>query len=75
MYSSPSSIPQAPLHNLNPMLEELQNLPILLQQFDTYRIRELVQLKHLYLLRWAWFAVGQPKITDELHTDFQQRIE
>ena len=42
----------------------LDNLPILVHQFYTDRISELVQLKHLYVVRWVRFAVGQSKVTE-----------
>jgi hypothetical protein len=67
------------------MLEELElclkptytvkNLPILLNQFYLDRLQELVQLKHMMLLRWTRLAIGRPKVTEELARDYHRRIE
>ena len=51
------------------------NLPILLHQFYCDRIEQLVQLKHLHLVRWARFAVGQAKVTEEMESLFRGRLE
>ena len=51
------------------------NLPILLHQFYCDRIEQLVQLKHLHLVRWARFAVGQAKITEDMEALFRERLE
>ena len=67
------------------MLEELElclkpaytakNLPILLNQFYLDRLQELIQLKHMMLLRWTRLAMGRPKVTEELSTQYKRRIE
>ncbi len=50
-------------------------LPLILHQFYCDRIGQLVQLKHMHLVRWARFAVGQSKVTEELQGEFQERME
>ena len=52
-----------------------ENLPILLHQFYCDRIDQLVQLRHLHLVRWARFAVGQAKVTEEMEALFRERLE
>lgn len=53
----------------------VKNLPILLNQFYLDRLQELVQLKHMLLVRWTRFAIGNSKVTEELSADYQKRIE
>ena len=67
------------------MLEELdlclkpiytaKNLPVLLNQFYLDRLQELIQQKHMLLLRWTRLAMGKPKVTEELSTQYKRRIE
>ena len=52
-----------------------ENLPILLHQFYYDRIEQLVQLRHLHLVRWARFAMGQAKVTEEMEALFRGRLE
>jgi hypothetical protein len=52
-----------------------QNLPSILHQFYVERVAEVVQLKHLLLVRWARFAGTDSKLAEELYAHFQQRME
>ena len=52
----------------------LENLPILLHQFYCDQIERLVQLKHLHLVRWSRFAVGQAKVTEGMEDIFKERL-
>ena len=77
--------PKSPECQYTTMLEELElsvkpfytakNLPIVLNQFYLDRLQELVQLKHMMLLRWTRLAIGRPKVTEELLADYHKRIE
>ncbi len=53
----------------------IKNLPILLNQFYLERLQELVQLKHMMLLRWTRLAIGRSRVTEELTADYHKRIE
>ena len=77
--------PKPPESQYSVLMEELElcqkpiytvkNLPILLDQFYLDRLQELVQLKHMLLLRWSRLALGRPKVTEELVEDYHKRIE
>ena len=44
-------------------------------QFYCDRVSQLAHLKHMLLLRWARFSLGQPSVTEELQTHFKERME